>query len=182
LTESALKIAEFFTREYLKMSRYVRGRIEDASYRDSEDIIQDVFAGIFEAADVSRPIENLGAYIYRALRNRIVDLLRSRKTLLSIDAPGTETGPALADIIEDPRYDTELDVFNRELNEALYAAIDRLPDDQRAIVIMTEFEGMSYREISLKTGIPAGTLLSRKHRALERIRASLQEHYYLMEK
>lgn len=62
------------------MVGYVRHIIDDASDRDSEDIVQDVMAGIFEAADITRPVENLSAYIYRSLRNRVIDIIRDRKS------------------------------------------------------------------------------------------------------
>ncbi len=182
MKESPLKIAEFFTSEYRRMVYYVRSIIDDASERSSEDIVQDVFTGIFEAADISRPIENLSAYIYRSLKNRVIDVMRSRKKTLSLDAPDPETGLSPGNIIEDNRCDTEYRVINEALREALFAAIDRLPDDQRAIVIMTEFEGMTYRRISMETGIPLGTLLSRKSRALDSIRAEIKKFDYLLEK
>ena len=73
------EISRFFKDEYSRMNSYVKQRIDDMASRDSEDIIQDVMLGVFEAADVSGPVENLAAYIYSSLRNRIVDILRKKE-------------------------------------------------------------------------------------------------------
>ncbi len=174
-------IADFFTTEYRRMVSYVRNLIEDGTDRDSEDIVQDVVTGIFEAADVTRPIENITAYVYRSLRNRVIDIMRRRKEQLSLDAADPETGGTLLDLLEDARSDMESELLFEEFRTALFDTIDSLPDDQRTVIVMTEFEGVAFRELSVKTGVPIGTLLSRKSRALERIRGELNKYYFLLE-
>jgi RNA polymerase sigma-70 factor (ECF subfamily) len=59
--------------------------------------------------------------------------------------------------------------------ELLNIAIDNLSDDHREIVIATEIEGKTFVEISGETGIPIGTLLSRKHRAMANLQKILIE-------
>ena len=61
------------------MIAYVRRLIDDAAERDSEDIVQDVFLNIFDRADITMPIENAAAYVYQALRNKVIDYLRKRR-------------------------------------------------------------------------------------------------------
>jgi RNA polymerase sigma factor (sigma-70 family) len=168
-------IVKFFTDEYRKMTGYVRSLIEDSSDLDSEDIVQDVMTGVFEAADISRPIENLSAYVYRSLKNRVIDRMRKRRDTLSLEEQDAETGISLLDILEDYRYDPETEVFMEIFRDALFASIEKLPDEQKAVFIMTEFESMTYRDISEKSGVPVGTLLSRKSRALERIKKDLSQ-------
>ncbi len=172
---------EFFTSEYRRMAGYVRKLIDDSAERESEDIVQDVITGIFEKADITRPIENITAYAYRSLRNRVIDIIRGRREQLSLDAEDPATGISLLDLLEDARLDIDSEMLFSEFRSALFDSIDRLPDEQRAVIIMTEFEGQSFREISQKTGVPAGTLLSRKSRALEKIRAELNRFYFLLE-
>jgi len=180
--ERTSKTAAFFKNEYGRMVGFVRSRIDDAADRDGEDIVQDVMTHIFEAADVTGPIENLAAYVYRALRNRIIDTLRKKDNLSSLDSCIDENGEtSLQEILEDIRDTTESGFLREELKEALYQAINGLPDEQRVVLIMNEFEGMTYREISGETEIPVGTLLARKNRALERIRKKLIEYSSYME-
>jgi RNA polymerase sigma-70 factor (ECF subfamily) len=176
------KIAEFFSREYAGMVAYVRRLIDDAGSADGEDIVQDVMERLFTLADVTAPVEKLAAYVYRALRNRVIDALRSRKDELSLDASVTRNGDAsLGDFLRDGRYDAAEETEKRELRERLFAAIDSLGEEQRAVVFMTEFEGRSFRELSEELGIPIGTLLARKSRAMKKVRETLEGSHTEME-
>ena len=156
------KIAEFFQTEYKRLVRYVRRLIDDTAERDAEDIVQDVVLNIFDKADIGLPIENLSAYIYQALRNRVVDLLRKRKKTLS-----------LSDVIHASPCDTAIEVEKKEIREKLYRAIESLNDEQKTVVVATEFDDRSFRELSEEWGIPIGTLLARKSRALQKIKQEL---------
>jgi len=167
-------IADFFKAEYGRMLRFVAVLIDDEADRDAEDVVQDVMLNIFDAADVTRPVNNLSSYIYGALRNRVIDLLRKRRFDVSIDAPiSGEEGQTLADVLSDSRYNTVSDFEKKEVRRVVMKAIDNLDEDERMLIIMTEYEGRSFREISARSGIPLGTLLSRKSRALKKIRKEL---------
>jgi RNA polymerase sigma factor (sigma-70 family) len=166
-------IARFFKTERLRLVAYVRRLIDDTADRDGEDIVQDVMLNLFNMADVTFPMENLAAYVYRSIRNRVIDVMRKREVdELSLDADNAGTA-SLKDILSDSRYDAATEVDNNQTRDALYRAIDSLDEDHKAIIIMTEFEGRSFREISNAWGVPIGTLLSRKSRALARIREQL---------
>jgi RNA polymerase sigma factor (sigma-70 family) len=70
---------------------------------------------------------------------------------------------------------------NELIHNALWAeveeALDQLPDEQREVFVLTEFEGYSYKEISLLLEIPVNTLLSRKRYAVLYLREKLQHLY-----
>jgi RNA polymerase sigma factor (sigma-70 family) len=156
------KFSEFFQREYFRLVRYVRRMIDDAADRDAEDIVQDVMLSIFDKADLTVPIENLAAYVYRSLRNKVIDIFRKKEDLLS-----------LSDVIHDTGSDTERDVVRKELMDFVFQAVDSLPEDQRSVLIATDLEGRSFRELSEDWNVPIGTLLARKSRALKHIRKEL---------
>ena len=156
------KIAHFFRTEYGKWLRYVQRLIDDASDRDAEDIIQDVMLNIFDRTDFTQPIENLSAYIYRSLRHRVIDIMRRRKRL-----------EPLHDSLPDLDDDTEEKVEKKELWDQAVEALAELDDDDREIIIATEFEGLTFRELSEAWEIPIGTLLARKSRALQKLRNKL---------
>jgi RNA polymerase sigma factor (sigma-70 family) len=162
-------LAEFFTGEWRSLVRAVRSWLSDASEWDAEDVVQDVAASLFESADLTAPIRDLSAYVYRALRNRVVDLYRSRRR------EATSDPASLAETLLDERADSGLDLQNREVRERLFEAIDRLPEEQRAVFLATELEGFKYRELARQWHVPIGTLLSRKHRAVEALRVALAE-------
>jgi RNA polymerase sigma factor (sigma-70 family) len=169
-------IADFFALERNRLVGYVRRLIDDAAERDGEDIVQDVALNLFSRADVTVPIEHLSAYVYQAIRNRVVDSLRRRKDTVSLDAPvHGDDDLSLANILADTVLDTESQVARSEIRRRVYLAIDELSDDQKAIIIETEFQGRTFQDLSLEWDIPIGTLLSRKSRAMARIKSSLQD-------
>ena len=119
--------------------------------------MQDVALNIFNTADVMVPIEHLSAYVYQALRNRVVDILRTRRAeIVSLDT-GLFDDPrlSLADVLQDSRYDTAQEVEQHEIRQRLFGAIESLNPTQKAIVIETEFEGRSFRELSEAWEIPS---------------------------
>jgi RNA polymerase sigma-70 factor (ECF subfamily) len=161
-------IAGFLAGEYNKLVNFVRKRIADGSDRDAEDIIQDVIVKLYEASDFNVPAEKLTSYIYTAVRNKIIDVFRTRKDHLSLDDPDHSMEFALAQVIQDAPADDSSD-----MKEKVYMAIDTLSEDERAVVIATEFDDISFKELAEEWETPIGTLLSRKKRALDKIKTIL---------
>lgn len=161
------RIADVVGREESRLRSFIRRRVADP--RDVEDILQDVFYELVEANRRLMPIDNLTGWLYRVARNRIIDLFRKKtperfaedgeERLLSSDA-----GPE--------------DVFEQGvLLDALEAALDELPKDQRDVFIAHEIDGKSFKEISAATGVGVNTLLSRKRYAVLHLRERLQGVY-----
>lgn len=159
------------------MTSFVRRLINDTAERDSEDVVQEVMLGIWDAADVTLPLDRLSSYVYRSLRNKVIDIIRGRKNNISFDAPagdknGSET---IGSLLPDLRYDAAGDLEKAEIREMLFDAIDSLKKSDREIIVLTEFENRSYDECSRILGEPVGTLLSRKSRAMKKVRNILNE-------
>jgi RNA polymerase sigma factor (sigma-70 family) len=163
--ERKSRIAGFFKNERARLVSYVRGRIDDAADRDGEDIVQDVLLGIFNRPDPALPIDNLAGYVYQALRNRVVDAFRGRG----------QRDLALQDTLSDPRADVGAEVQKRESMRRFFDALAALEPAEQAVIIETELEGRSFRELAEAWGEPLGTLLSRKSRALGKLKALLAE-------
>jgi RNA polymerase sigma factor (sigma-70 family) len=141
---------------------YVRRRLGEAALQDAEDIVQDVLVGLFDRADPTIPIRDLAAFIYRALRNRIVDRFRRRRTSV----------PLMEEIL-DSGGDPSLAFERREMLDAVFAAMDELAAEEKAVILATEFEGRTFKELAARWGVPVGTLLARKSRALAKLRKQL---------
>ena len=156
------RLAEYLRQERQALIGYVRRRIDDAADHEAEDIVQDVVVHLFDRADPSIPIQNLAAYIYRALRNRIVDFYRRRRETAALQEAQVGSG-------EDP----SLEIEKEEMLDDVFAALERLSDKEKAIVLATEMEGRTFKELAEDWGIPIGTLLARKSRALDKIRMQL---------
>lgn len=166
------KIGDFFRRERQRLIAYVKGWIADTAERDGEDIVQDVALNLFDKADLTLPIENLAAYVYQSLRNRAIDLLRKKnRNLISLEnTVAKETDLTLSNIIMDSSDQADAAITRKELRRQLYLSIDSLNEPDRAIIIATEFENRSFRELAEQWHAPIGTLLARKSQALKKIR------------
>ena len=172
-TKNAIKV--FFTTEYQRLINFVRGYYNERLYGiDAEDIIQDVALNIYTKASVNAPIENLAAYIFRSLRNRIVDIQRKKKNT-SIDSFEEERKMKILMDIDDDIYDEEEDYENEMFQQKLYNAIEMLKPEEQAVIIETEFNGQTFKQLSKKWDTPVGTLLARKHRALGKLYDILQK-------
>lgn len=156
------RTTDFFRERREAFVGYVRRRIDSASAADAEDIVQDVFLGLFDRPDPTIPIQDLAAFIYQSLRNRIVDLFRKRRDAL----PLREDVPA-------GTGDPSLEWEKREALKEVFDALESLSPDERAVILETEIEERSFKELSAEWGIPMGTLLARKSRGLEKIRNQL---------
>jgi len=66
------------------------------------------------------------------------------------------------------------DLLTGERNRRLRRAVDDLPDKQRAVVMLCEFSELSYEQVAQALGIPPGTVASRRHQAIARLRKSLE--------
>jgi len=163
-------LVDVVSREQSRLLQFIRRRVPDA--RDAEDILQDVFAELVEANRLLMPIDHVTGWLFRVARNRITDLFRKKRPerlpVSSDDGPGfDELLPAL-DGGPDEEYARQL------LLEALKEAIDELPEEQRAVFVAHELEGRSFKDLAEETGVSVNTLLSRKHYAVQRLRARLR--------
>jgi RNA polymerase sigma-70 factor (ECF subfamily) len=169
-----MNVTEFLVKEYGNLLNYIRRRLNEASWIDAEDVIQDVAVNLFSYADISRPIENLSAYVYTALKNRIVDIHRKRlryaNESLEMTMKGTINGCGR---ISDDHPTAE--IARSETLSRLKKAMDHLAIEEKAIIVATEFENKTFSELSVYWGIPIGTLLARKSRGLKKLRAIMSK-------
>ncbi|MCT4622428.1 MAG: RNA polymerase sigma factor [Schleiferiaceae bacterium] len=166
------KINSFFGEEYDRLRFYVKSKISDAADRDAEDLIQDVALKLLSRPDGSSPIENVAGFVYHAIRNKIIDVMRTRKQRISLSDDGDQKLMDFAALF----YEEAANSYSDDKREALIAAIAELKPHYKQIIIAIDFEGFSFRELAEKTGIAQGTLLSRRHRALAILQKKLKQH------
>ncbi len=173
------RISEAVEREQSRLRNFIRKRVPDES--DAEDILQDVFYELVEAFRLMQPIEEVGAWLFRIARNRIIDLFRKRRPS-SFDTGFAGDGQErqtlrLEELLPSPEAGPEAAYARTVLLDELDAALDDLPEEQREVFIAHEIEGRSFKELSAATGVNVNTLLSRKHSAVLQLRRHLQGIY-----
>jgi len=163
-------LERFFRHEYQKLVNFISRNLDDRFFEASpEDIVQDVVLGLMNKVEVNAQIENLTAYIYRSVKNKIIDYQKKKQRTVSIESFNDRKNENyLLNTIEDESSAEENEYSGIE-PEMLQQAISQLRPDEQAVIIATEFENLTYEELSEEWEVPVGTLLSRKHRALSKL-------------
>ena len=179
VTDQDRQISETIKREEGRLRRFIRRRVADLD--DAEDILQEVFYELVEATRLMKPVEQVSAWMFRVARNRITDLFRKRRPETSTDRPAAiaDDGEVLLfeDLLPSPDAGPEAAYARSVLLKEVDAALDELPDEQRDVFIAHEFEGRSFKELAIETGLSVNTLLARKHYAVLHLRRRLQAIY-----
>ena len=138
---------------------FIRRRMADP--HSAEDILQDVFLKIHARIDTLHQQDRVAAWIYQIARNAIADYYRAQRP--TSDLPETLVAP------DDP---TDGDVV-RDLLPCVAAMVDALPSPYREALRLTEYEGLSQKELSDRLGISLSGAKSRVQRARAKLKEQL---------
>jgi RNA polymerase sigma factor (sigma-70 family) len=178
--ENNSSLKSFFEWNYLKLKNYARRELGGQNKEaDAEDILQDVAINLFSQFDIDSTVRNLAAYTYRAIRNRITDMRRKKKPEIPMAYFTDEDGNDKFMFIPDEApIDVIMEGMDEEEPEDLDQALSFLSPEDRELIIENEINGKTFAELSKEWGISQGTLLSRKHRALNKLHKILAEKNY----
>jgi RNA polymerase sigma factor (sigma-70 family) len=169
-------LADFLERERPNLVRYARRRIADPVNYEAEDIVHDVALNLYKLADVGAPIDNLSAYIYTSIKNRIADFVRSRRRRSSEIQEIGEVDELIENRMSSHSGNPSQQIEKDELLKRLGDAMEDLSADERAVIVATEMENRTFRELSEEWDVPLGTLLARKSRGIARLRTALSQN------
>lgn len=164
------QLNSFIKNERQRFISYVRSLLLETAAADAEDIVHDVLVKILEKADLIVPEDNLMAYVYRSLKNRVIDTLRTGKPTVSLDDGSSEEDGRLVNMLKDLQPNALEILQTREGNEQLFAALEVLSAMERQVIIAYELEGIPFRELARQWEVPQNTLLSHKSRAMKRLK------------
>ncbi len=175
------KITTAYKTEKRRLLGYIRNRVPGNV--EAEDILQDVFYQLtLGFRDLDR-IQNLTAWLYKVTDNRITDLFRKKRPVnisYTERAGESEDGPlSLEEILPSLGTAPEDEELKEMIWEIIEETLNDLPAEQRDVFIANEFEDLSFKKISAKTGIGINTLISRKRYAVLSLRGRLEELYKL---
>ncbi|WP_189349067.1 RNA polymerase sigma factor SigE [Zhihengliuella salsuginis] len=134
---------------------------------DAEDLTQETFVRVFRSLDTFTP-GTLGGWLHRITTNLFLDQAR-RKSRIRFDALADDAESRLAGREPGPERVFEHNNLDIDVQQAL----DTLPADFRAAVVLCDLEGLSYEEVSASLGIKLGTVRSRIHRGRAMLRVRL---------
>jgi RNA polymerase sigma-70 factor, ECF subfamily len=140
---------------------------------EAEDLVQETCLRALRAIDGLRAEGSVKSWLFTILRNIWLNQLRQRRTapdLIELDADENGTYEP-ADAVQDPHKD----FVNKVERDQVRVAIQQLPVEFREIIILREYEELSYQEIAGLLGCPIGTVMSRLARARARLRDLLSD-------
>jgi RNA polymerase sigma-70 factor (ECF subfamily) len=175
---------EFLMERYTsRLYRVAFGITQDAA--DAEEVVQDVFLTLYNKAHTFEGRAALGSWLYRIATNVALMKRRGRRSdrevalepvLPTFLPDGHRAGPndfLLADWSQTP----ESELLSQETREVVRRAIDALPDQYRAVLILRDIEGLSNEEVAEAVGESLAAAKSRLHRARMALREELTKHF-----
>jgi RNA polymerase sigma factor (sigma-70 family) len=178
--EDKIQIEKLVKEEQGRLLGFIRKRVD--LEEDVQDIAQDVYYQLTSGFNDIRSVASLTSWLFTVARNRITDHYRKKRPERLSDrvVSGGERDEAplmLEDILPALTRSPEDEYMRGVIWETIEACLDRLPEAQRDVFVMNEFEDMSFKEISEITGEGINTLLSRKRYAVKYLRGQLRELY-----
>jgi len=141
----------------------------------AEDCTQEVWVRVFKSRTQYRPRARFRTFLYSVARNLWIDTYRAARRKppeLGLQAVTSELP-----LRDSGHPESELDplqqLLNKELVQALAAAVSRLPEEMAEVFLLGEVEGLCYRDVARILGIPVGTVKSRMFHAIRRLRVLL---------
>ncbi len=130
---------------------------------EAEDVGQEVFIRFYHALDQFNAVSKLSTYLIRIAINLSLNELKRRKRRFQFFRP-----------IEEGK-DVSAEIERQDVRDALLEELHRLEPDFRAVVTLRMIEGYSVKETAAILELPIGTVLSRLHRAQQRLKDALSK-------
>jgi RNA polymerase sigma-70 factor (ECF subfamily) len=161
-------LAELYDRHsptLLALARRILGGTTDA-----EEVLQEVFLHVWnQAARYDAARSSVSTWLVLITRSRAIDRLRSRKVVERVheaahqESPRGHASPAGVE-----------SVFFRERRQRVKSELDKLPPEQKQVLEMAFYDGLSQSEIAARAGLPLGTVKTRTLLAMKKLRSALR--------
>lgn len=158
-----------FKRHYKPLCRRVNSMLNDEEA--TEDVVQQLFIKIWESRETLQTPDSVAAYLFTAARNRALNYIKSQSRKSSNETP-------LTHLHDEADNRTEENMDAKELQKALYAAIDALPEKRREVFVLSRFEGKSYKEIAEIMQISVKTVEAQMGKALSTLREFIKNNHH----
>jgi RNA polymerase sigma-70 factor (ECF subfamily) len=169
-----LEFQNIFAAFQPKIFRYLTRLVGEA---EAEDLAQEVMIKVSEGLPDFRGQSQLSTWIYRIATNAARDRWRSQTYQRTVQTCSLSTAPDIEDrntlTGESPPF-PEHQIFRKEMSECIHGFIQKLPENYRAILVLSEFEQLSNGEIAGTLGISLNSVKIRLHRAREKLKEELR--------
>ena len=166
-------ISQLLERHARRLRDYIRMMVKDADTAD--DLMQEVMIKVVRVIDEGRYTDK-GRFLpwfMRIARNRVLDYFRAQKQAKTINE--AEAGYDILGTTRIMEHSIEDEIITEQTAEELRTLIEMLPDEQRDVVKMRYYEGLSFKEIAEQSNVSINTALGRMRYALINLRKFMRE-------
>lgn len=143
---------------------------------DAEDLLQETAVKAWQGFDQFEPGTNLRAWLYKIMMNAYISSYRkTSRQPKTVSADEGDDFSLYERLVDAGGATPETEVLDRIPDEEIKAALEDLPDQFRAAVLLADVEGFSYKEVADITGASIGTVMSRLHRGRKALQRRLWE-------
>ena len=171
-------ISQLIERHTPRVRDYIRMMVKDRDVAD--DIMQETFIKVVRVIDDGRYADN-GKFLSRVLRiahNQVIDHFRATKNSKAVNE--SDAGYNMLGTLRFAENTVEDRMISQQIEEDVRRMIDLLPDEQREVVMMRYYSGMSFQEIADQTDVSINTALGRMRYALINLRRMIKEQNIIL--
>ena len=143
------------------LQQFIRRRVSDEV--TAEDVLQDVFLKIHQHIEALRDVKKLESWIYQITRNAIIDSYRNSRPTTTLEAE---------EVLDMPEELPDDDVVS-DLLPCVRAMVKNLPELDRQALVLTEYQGLTQKELAERLGLSFSGAKSRVQRAREKLKQQL---------
>jgi RNA polymerase sigma-70 factor (ECF subfamily) len=178
MTDTQLRFEEIHDQFRSKILRYLAHMVGE---NEAEDLTQEVFVKVSQALPTFRGESSVSTWLYKVATNTALDKLRNKSfrpvrqdgPLVTLDSLDWNEKAALPDVGESS---AEQRAIRGETSACIRGVIDRLPENYKTPIVLSDIEGMNDKEVAKILGLSLRAAKMRLHRARERLRKELAEY------
>ena len=166
-------ISQLIEKYRRRVTEYIRMMVKDRDVAD--DIFQDTFIKVIRTIDSGRYVDNgkFLSWVLRIAHNQVIDHFRQKKQSNKVNE--ADAGFDILNTLRFSERTVEDDIVENQIEEQIRAMVESLPDEQREVVKMRYYAGLSFKEIAEMTGVSINTALGRMRYALINLRKMMKE-------
>jgi len=166
-------ISELIERHSRRVRDYIQMMVKDRDAAD--DIFQETFIKAVRVIDDGRYTDNgkFLSWILRIAHNQVIDYFRARKQVKAISE--SDAGYDVLGSLRFAEKTVEDEMVGAQIESDVRALVELLPGEQREVVMMRYYGGLSFKEIAEQTGVSINTALGRMRYALINLRRMIRE-------
>jgi RNA polymerase sigma-70 factor (ECF subfamily) len=178
LSGDSAAISQLIDRHSRRVRDYIRMMVKDADVAD--DVLQETLIKVVRVIDEGRYVDNgkFLSWVLRIAHNQVIDYFRSQKSAKTINE--SDAGYNMLGTLRFAERNVEDNIISEQIEADVRRLVEHLPDEQREVVKLRYFSGLSFQEIADQTGVSINTALGRMRYALINLRKMIAENNIIL--